>query len=65
MSEPPLNDRELRILRGMIDEYQQRVLFEGWVRAGWRTIAKIVAVLSGAAVGIAALIEVIRMWSGH
>lgn len=62
--EPPLTDYELRVIRGMIDEYQRErfvhQLLSGWV--GFLT--KTVAVVSAAAVIVAAIFEIIHTTTG-
>lgn len=57
-SEPPLTDRELRIVRGMIDEYEVRRIRRGMFGEWWRDGKVVAAVLGG---GILITLEVLQI----
>jgi hypothetical protein len=58
--EPPLSDAELRMVRGMIDEYVQESAVHAWFRLRGRWIMAALALLSAAAVLIASVEEIVR-----
>jgi hypothetical protein len=58
--EPPLNDRELRIVRGMIDEYESGRIVEAWFAHWWHVLIVVVGALSAGAVLAASLLEIAR-----
>jgi hypothetical protein len=62
--EPPLTDRELRILRGMLDDYENSRIMRSWFAVRWRTLLKVVTVVSAVAVTAAAIVEIIRAIAG-
>jgi hypothetical protein len=46
--EPPLSDRELRILRGVIDEHEYRAARDRFLGESWRGSRAIVIAIAGA-----------------
>jgi hypothetical protein len=62
--ERPLTDRELRIVRAMIDEHEQRLAVDRWFRLRWRGIVKGLGVLSAVVITIAAVEEIVRSLVG-
>ena len=60
MPEPPLTDRELRVVRGMIEEYQERLAVDRWFRIRWFKILKGIAAASAVVITVAAIEEIIR-----
>ena len=65
-SEPPLTDRELRILRGMLDEHEMRRIRRTILGEWWRD-GKVVAAVLGAAVLVTLEVVqiVVALRSGH
>ena len=45
--EPPLNDRELRIVRGMIDEHEYNRVRNRFLSDAWRDSRAVFAVFAG------------------
>lgn len=60
MPERQLSDRELRILRGMIDDYEQRRLIDSWFTKRWRATAALVGVAAAASVVVAAILQLVH-----
>lgn len=60
MSEPPLTDRELRILRGLIDDHETARAVDAWFAFRWRFIAGALTVLGGIALLFTAIVEAIH-----
>ena len=64
MSQPPLSERELRILRAIIDEHEQRLAVDRWFRVRWRGIVKGIGIVSAFVITIAAVEEIVRSLIG-
>ena len=58
MREPPLSDGELKLVRSMIDRYQDERAVGDYFAAGRRKIAFVVGLASGVAVVTASLLEI-------
>ena len=59
-SEPPLTDRELRVVRGMIDSYESERLVDAWWASRFRVAKYAVGLASAGAVLTASVIEIVR-----
>jgi hypothetical protein len=58
--EAPLNDKELRMLRGMIDEYVQESAVQAWLRRRGSSFVKVILFASACVVMIASVEEIVR-----
>lgn len=58
--EPPLTDRELRVVRGMIDSYESERLVDAWWASRFRVAKYAIGMASGIAVVAASVIEIAR-----
>ena len=58
--EPQLTDHELRLLRGMMDEYTQRRAVDAWVNSRWRFVIAVAGLVASSAVITASVIEIAR-----
>ena len=64
MRQDPLSDTELRVLRGMIDEYRYHEQRGRMWRSRWTFGKVLVAVLSGLAVFVVQLVTLIYLAQG-
>lgn len=60
----PLTAYEIRVLRGMIDEYQQQQYRDQWLASGWRRAVAVAGFMSVVAVLAAAIIEITHALMG-
>jgi hypothetical protein len=64
-SEPPLTERELRIVRGMIDEHEvrriRRTVFGEW----WRDGKVLAAVVGGCLLATLEVVQIVVALRGH
>ena len=58
--EPPLSDRELRVVRGMIDSYESDRLVDAWWASRFRVLKYAIGFASACAVLTASMIEIVR-----
>jgi len=68
MPEPPLTERELRIVRGMIDDHEVRRIRRGIFGEWWRDGRVIAAVLAGAvliALEVLQILVLLAQRAGH
>jgi hypothetical protein len=61
MPEPPLTQRELMILRGMIDEHEFAQMRGRYFRGLWRDSRVVVAALVG---GVLIVLQLVTLWLG-
>lgn len=62
--EDPLTEYELRVVRGMIDEYRQRRYRDQWFDSAWKRLAAVVGALAGVAIITSAVIQIIQAATG-
>lgn len=55
MPEPPLTDREIKVLRGMMDEYESGRLLRSLIHRAGGTLIKVASALGALAVLAAAI----------
>lgn len=66
MPEPPLTDRELRILRGVIDEHLYRESRARFLGESWREGRAILVVVAGVVLfGLQIAVLVVALRTGH
>lgn len=66
MPEPPLREQEIRVLRGMMDEYTygqaRHRLFTQW----WKDTGKLLAILGGFALLVLNVVQIVlALMQGH
>lgn len=64
-SEPPLTERELTILRGMIDDHETRRIRRGMFGEWWRDGKVIAAICGGAILVTLEVLQILVTLRGH
>lgn len=59
MAEPPLTDRERRIIRGLIDDHEYRRVKRQVLGEWWKDSRLVVAVLGGAILLILEVVQIV------
>lgn len=60
MPEPPLTDREIRILRGMIDDRESSLYIDAWFASRWKMAGALLGATGAVAVIIAAILQLVK-----
>ena len=59
--EPQLSDYELRLLRGMMDEYSRQRAVDSWISARWKVVVVGLGALSAIAVLAASVVQLVQV----